>query len=351
MYESLDVLLKRSCHCTIGNKAFRLDEPTVRQYFAVVGVLSKIFYSLAAISKLNMPVTTGLQYLKDILLQLAPFVSKVIDIDKEDFKKITMRQLVFIMRFLMMILMETKKVELANKKSTLKSKSKKSRPISMLTIFEKFSAAYNWMPDEIFDKLTMRQLYAYWDEMQYRESNDMKFIAQLHGAKIKDGQSSGANADIEDVRAARALGMQVFAKDEVSQAIGVSPGELKKLKHLLIYMGIPYPDDLIFNEQETNLRNIIFTQIKALKEINKWEPPNFSIEPTEQVLGIKKGDIEGIKKIAKNYGMPIADGFNWKKQENQLRQILCITKRRKDQYLPPIKPQQTKIGDVVASVS
>jgi hypothetical protein len=329
--DHFDVLFRRSYRHMVGKRTFEIKEPSIRQYFANTPNIYRLIYAIAFSHKMGVNKFLALHFTTDLIMACVDVVRNSIDYNSEVRGIITPRQAIIICRQLINLIVITRKHETPSGNGKGDS--------TLLTICEKFSAVYGWFVDDIVDKMTMRQLYAYWEEQSKRESKELELRALLHGHKIK---SSSSDSSIEDAMAKKALGGERYDPDEVSQILQVNKGDLPKLKKLLLFMGIQYPTGIDFVKHEESLRNILFQQVKTIKDKGRWEYPDYTKDISEQVLGVKRGDIEGLQKLASDLGMAIDVNQDWRKNEIMLKQLLIVSKRRKEQFLVNVADEKYK---------
>jgi hypothetical protein len=325
MSDSLDVLLKRQLRCVIGKETIEILEPNIRQFFIMSSLLPKLLLSIRQIDTLrNKPIALMVYSIQEIVSMVSSYLKNIID-TKQDFDdNITIRQAIYIIYFMVGIYLDTKKLEESP------SDNKSNNPYGLVSIFERFSAEYGWFPDEIFDRMTMRQFYLYWREQSERKLVDLETMAMMHGMKIN--RRGGSRYSSEKIP----RGVRKINTDEVSTVLQINEGEFDRLKKLLMYMGMPYPQDLDFKVFEPNLRNILHLEIKQLKEKGKWTYPDYDKDIFEQVTGINSSNVDEIIKLAGELGMKIAPNFDFRNHKHLLLQSVCITIRRKQKYLENI---------------
>jgi hypothetical protein len=342
-HDTIDVLFGRAYIYILGKNFYKISEPSVRQYLNAIVVIHQICYTVLSIQDIAKDTKSGLSCLgavSSFLVSVAKLLPAVIEHKLIDVDQMTPRQIIHVINCLTDIMHVTKQAE--GEDSGGKSKSDDH---GLIAIFEKFSSEYGWFPDQILDEFTMRKLYAYQDSQVRRESKELELEALMHGHKLNlSGSEESKQFNREDVDAARQSGIK-FAKDEISQNILVNPGDINKLKMLMQYMGIAYPDNMNLKEHENNLRNIVHAQILAQKQAGKWKYPDYRQDVATQVLGVKRGDYEGLIAKAKELEFPVDDSFDIKANEAILRKNLCIIARRRQGYLEQIKPASTCATD------
>jgi hypothetical protein len=332
MSEALDILLKRRCRCVIGRQAYEILEPTIRQYFH----LSDWFKRLSLMINKALKTTDGynVKVVNEIYVLVIYIVRKIIKIDDESLDDMTPRQLVYIIYFLTSIYIDTKKLEAEIRPG---GETDTDDKYSMLGVFEQFSNQYGWTIDKILDSFTIRQFYVYWKKQQNRTTREAEFVASCHGLKLTKGGSQTVNVPPDSKIAA--------PRDEITKNIGVNVGDVEKLKKLMLYMGIHYPQDINLGNVEGSLRNIADLQIKQLRGSNKWVPPNFRRDILYQVCGVKSDDTNGILKKANELGVKLGVGFDVIKHHEMIVMMLCVMQRKKEGYLEELKASEKPLPE------